>query len=135
MNAIMTWWAVSTVLVSHPIGNEILSRELLVEVVPVFVAVLVWLTRILFIGAITVAGENLLRGADRNLVPDSPRLSPLMQGALTKVRPQTIADSISRKQRDINSSRGETSDIPIGGRPTRVSRRPSTTSEIRRSNR
>lgn len=134
MNAVMTWWAVSTVLVSHPIGNEILSRELLVEVVPVFVAVLVWLTRILFIGAITVAGENLLRGTDRNMVPDRARLSPLMQGALTKVRPQTSADSVSRKHAEIRSAHNATMNIPVGERPTRVSRRPSTLSEARRSN-
>ncbi|MGD8807102.1 MAG: hypothetical protein PVH65_14695 [Chloroflexota bacterium] len=62
MNAVMTWWAVSTVLLSHDLGNEVLSREQLLHIVPVFVAVLVWLTRILFIGAVTMAGERLLHG-------------------------------------------------------------------------
>ena len=42
---------------NHDLGNEVLSRQQLLEVVPVFVAVLVWLTRILFIGAFTVAGN------------------------------------------------------------------------------
>jgi hypothetical protein len=66
MNAIMTWWAVSLTLLSHPFGNEVLGRETLLRVVPVFVAVLVWLTRILFIGAISVAGEHLFgRAAER----------------------------------------------------------------------
>jgi type IV secretory pathway VirB10-like protein len=37
-----------------------MSREELLKIVPVFVAVLVWLTRILFIGAVTVAGERLM---------------------------------------------------------------------------
>lgn len=59
MNALMTWWAVSLTLLDHELGNEILSRAQLLEVVPVFVAVLVWLTRILFIGAFTVAGGYL----------------------------------------------------------------------------
>lgn len=62
MNAVMTWWAVSSVLVGHELGNEILGREQLLRIVPVFVAVLVWLTRILFIGAITIAGERILYG-------------------------------------------------------------------------
>ncbi|MCA9969045.1 MAG: hypothetical protein KC425_02465, partial [Anaerolineales bacterium] len=59
MNAIMTWWAVSLTLLNHDLGNEILSRATLLEVVPIFVAALVWLTRILFIGSLTVAGSHL----------------------------------------------------------------------------
>jgi len=62
MNAMMTWWAVSLTLLNHQLGNEVLSREQLLQVVPIFVAVLVWLTRILFIGAFTVAGDHLFRG-------------------------------------------------------------------------
>lgn len=60
LNALMTWWAVSLTLLQHDFGNEVLSRGQLLQIVPIFVAVLVWLTRILFIGALTVAGEHLL---------------------------------------------------------------------------
>lgn len=59
MNAIMTWWAVNLTLLSHDLGNEVLSRGQLLKAVPLFVAILVWLTRILFIGAFSVAGEHL----------------------------------------------------------------------------
>ncbi len=59
MNAIMTWWAVSLTLLNHDFGNEVLGRETLLTMVPVFVAALVLLTRILFIGAFSVAGEHL----------------------------------------------------------------------------
>jgi hypothetical protein len=59
MNAIMTWWAISLTLLTHDFGNEVLSREQLLRWVPFFVATLVWLTRILFIGAISVAGEYM----------------------------------------------------------------------------
>ncbi len=59
MNAIMTWWAVNLTLLNHELGNEILSRQELIRFVPLFVAVLVWLTRILFIGAFSIAGDNL----------------------------------------------------------------------------
>ena len=61
MNAIMTWWAISLTLLNHNLGNEILSRDQLIRIVPIFVAVLVWLTRILFIGGIAVAGEKLFQ--------------------------------------------------------------------------
>lgn len=73
MNAVMTWWAVSTVLLGHELGNEVLSREQLLRIVPVFVAILVWLTRILFIGAITMAGERLLHGRSTPTPPPTLR--------------------------------------------------------------
>lgn len=59
MNAVMTWWAVSLLLLSHDFGNEVLSRDQLLKFVPVFIAALVWLTRILFIGSMAVAGDQL----------------------------------------------------------------------------
>lgn len=59
MNAVMTWWAVSLTLLSHEFGNEVLARETLLKLVPIFVAALVLLTRILFIGAFSVAGEHI----------------------------------------------------------------------------
>lgn len=61
MNALMTWWAVNLTLLNHGLGNEILSREQLLDIVPTFVAVLVWLTRILFIGAFSVAGDHFFQ--------------------------------------------------------------------------
>lgn len=75
MNAIMTWWAVNLTLLNHDFGNEVLSREQLLRVVPLFVAVLVWLTRILFIGAFSVAGEHLfdLAGQDDDVAPQRQR--------------------------------------------------------------
>jgi hypothetical protein len=63
MNAVMTWWAVSLTLLSHDFGNEVLSREQLLQFVPIFVAALVLLTRILFIGALSVAGEHVFERA------------------------------------------------------------------------
>lgn len=60
MNAMLTWWGVSLALLQHQsLGNEILSRATLLTVVPVFVAVMVWLIRILMIGTMSMAGERL----------------------------------------------------------------------------
>lgn len=74
-NSIMTWWAVSLTLLSHEFGNEVLSRETLLRYVPIFVAMLVWLTRILFIGAFSAAGEDVVGIArERNETPSSPPL-------------------------------------------------------------
>ncbi len=60
MNAVMTWWAVSLTLLDHNLGNEVLSREQLVRFVPIFVAILVWLTRILFIGSLSMASGHIV---------------------------------------------------------------------------
>jgi hypothetical protein len=93
MNAVMTWWAVSTVLLSHELGNEVLSREQLLRIVPVFVAILVWLTRILFIGAITMAGERLLHGRDSS--PTLAKVTPTGQSYTNTNTNQTRSSSQS----------------------------------------
>ena len=65
LNALMTWWAITLLLLGHPFtGNEVLSHAQLVNMVPIFVAIMVWLTRILFIGALSVAEDHLFSGAD-----------------------------------------------------------------------
>jgi hypothetical protein len=59
MNAVLTWWAVSLALLSHNgLGNEILGREALLSSVPLFVAVLVWLIRVLMIGTFTMTSTS-----------------------------------------------------------------------------
>lgn len=65
MNALLTWWGVSLALLHHAgLGNEILSREALLDVVPVFVAALVVLIRVLLIGTFSMAGDRLFTQAD-----------------------------------------------------------------------
>lgn len=66
MNATLTWWGVSLALLSHQgLGNEILGRDALLSSVPVFVAVLVWLIRVLMIGTLTLAGERIFSMGER----------------------------------------------------------------------
>ncbi len=65
LNAMATWWAVTLTLLNHDIGNEVLSREQILTFVPVLVAALVWLTRILIIGTFSVAGERLFSQAEK----------------------------------------------------------------------
>jgi hypothetical protein len=73
MNAMLTWWAVSLALLNHnSLGNEIISRDALISSVPVFVAILVWLIRVLMIGTFSLAGprfgsENDRKKSDRHV--------------------------------------------------------------------
>ena len=99
-NSIMTWWAVSLTLLSHDFGNEVLSREVLLRYVPIFVAMLVWLTRILFIGAFSVAGEDMFDTA-RNRADDQPLPAPRPDKATLPVRaaqPARAATPTARPQ-------------------------------------
>ena len=60
MNAALTWWAVSVALLQQAeLGNAVLERGTLLRVVPVFVAMLVWLIRVLMIGSFTLGGSRL----------------------------------------------------------------------------
>ncbi len=91
MNAMMTWWAVSVTLLSHDFGNEVLSREQLLRWVPFFVATLVWLTRILFIGAFSVAGEYIFDVRDLRRSPvKSTAKAEAMQPAPGRTPPAQI---------------------------------------------
>lgn len=114
MNAVMTWWAVSLTLLSHEFGNEVLSREQLLRWVPFFVATLVWLTRILFIGAFSVAGEYIFD--IRGLRPSAPKTKRI------KSRPanQPIAAVPHKQPRPVMSTRPARQSN--GQRPSRSSR-------------
>jgi hypothetical protein len=60
MNATLTWWGVAVAINGHTaLGSAIISRATLLKVVPVFVAVMVWIIRILIIGSFSMAGERL----------------------------------------------------------------------------
>jgi hypothetical protein len=60
MNAMLTWWGVSIAILNHQtLGSAVVARQTLLHVVPVFVAVMVWLIRVLIIGTFSVAGERL----------------------------------------------------------------------------
>lgn len=65
MNAMLTWWGVSIAILNNgALGNAVVERETLLRVVPIFVAVLVWLIRVLIIGTFSVAGDRLFSQAE-----------------------------------------------------------------------
>lgn len=68
MNAMLTWWGVSLALLNQSeLGNAVVDRETLLRVVPIFVAILVWLIRVLIISTFSVAGDRLFSQSDQNL--------------------------------------------------------------------
>ncbi len=86
MNAMLTWWGVSVALLQHvPAGASVLGTETVQKVIPVFVAILVWLVRVLIIGTISVAGPQLFGGW---AVPE-PRTRRSSRASTTR-RPATV---------------------------------------------
>ena len=64
-NAGLTWWGVSVAIVSHQSeGASLFQAGVLARFVPVFVAGMVWLIRVLIIGTFSMAGERLFSVAD-----------------------------------------------------------------------
>jgi hypothetical protein len=65
MNAVLTWWGVSVAVRSHQeLATQIIGRTTIIKVVPVFVALMVWLIRVFIIGTISMAGDRLFSLAD-----------------------------------------------------------------------
>ena len=69
MNAALTWWGVSVaILQSGHLGSAVVSTEIMTKGIPVFVAVMVWLIRVLIIGTFSVAGDRLFSQAPSKTV-------------------------------------------------------------------
>jgi hypothetical protein len=66
-NATLTWWGVSVAIVSHnSLGQDaVLSSAALTKGVPIFVAAMVWLIRVLIIGTFSLAGDRLFTTDER----------------------------------------------------------------------
>jgi len=64
-NAMLTWWGVSVAILNHTaVGGSLVGQTVMIKVVPIFVAAMVWLIRVLIIGTFSVAGERLFTLAD-----------------------------------------------------------------------
>ena len=112
MNAMLTWWGVSTAILHNPsLGNAVVDRAALVKVVPIFVAILVWLIRVLIIGSFSVAGGNLFgqsrgsnvkkksRSYSRNAAKTTPvQAQARRKTALRAVEPSPVYQGDSQYQ-------------------------------------
>ncbi|HLE51340.1 MAG TPA: hypothetical protein VI755_04730 [Anaerolineales bacterium] len=88
MNAMLTWWGVSIALLNREnLGNAVVERETLLRIVPIFVATLVWLIRVMIIGTFSVAGDRLFSQADRRIGQGQYGAYPLNRPNSNRVNP------------------------------------------------
>ena len=95
MNAMLTWWGVSIAIYhDNTLGNGIIARKTLLQVVPVFVAVMVWLIRVLIIGTFATTGERLFGSQDA--VTHSRRNSQTRSWQTSRSQPMPARSLTSR---------------------------------------
>jgi hypothetical protein len=66
-NAILTWWGVSVAIVSHASasGGAVVSAATMTKIVPIFVAAMILLVRVMIIGTFSLAGDRLFTTDER----------------------------------------------------------------------
>jgi len=64
-NATLTWWGVSVAVLKHSAeGGTLLGQQTLTNIVPIFVAGMVLLIRVLLINTFSIAGDRIFSMAD-----------------------------------------------------------------------
>ena len=123
MNAILTWWGVSMAIVNHSVrSTSVMDPNTLTKVVPIFVAVMVWVIRVLIIGTLSVAGDRLANGERRSYVvnrgrhinPSIPAPSPALSSVSSMSARPSLARSAGASRPapipELASSRAQTSE-------------------------
>jgi len=123
MNATLTWWGVSMAIVNHSVrSTAVVDPDTLTKVVPIFVAVMVWVIRVLIIGTLSVAGDRVLNGERRSYVVNRGRhFNPSVQApspALSAASSMPVRPSLARSAGpsrpapipELNASRSQASE-------------------------
>ena len=113
MNAMLTWWGVALAISDHVVkSSAVLDTRMLTVGVPLFVAIMVWLIRILVIGSLSSAAESLRSPTAsqaptptvrRESIPAKPASTPILN-RMNPVTPSNIRSNINLSK---SRSRGE----------------------------
>ncbi len=104
MNAVLTWWGVSMAIVDHKVQSaSIMDPQTMNLIVPIFVAVMVWVIRILIIGSLSLAMDRLLHPAgvqpmleDQIPLPVSPAVPMTTYASRPMQQPATINPMVAQ---------------------------------------
>jgi len=74
-NAMLTWWGVSVAIVNHASqsGGAVISAATMTKVVPIFVAAMILLIRVLIIGTFSLAGDRMFTTDNQRSHNNYPR--------------------------------------------------------------
>jgi hypothetical protein len=63
LNATLTWWAMSVAISGHSaLGAAVVGQKAMMNAVPVVIAILVWLTRVMIIATFAFIGDKMWAG-------------------------------------------------------------------------
>ena len=92
-NATLTWWGVSVAIVNHSsaAAGTVVSNATLTKVIPIFVAAMILLIRVLIIGTFSLSGDRLFSTASehapRTYQPNAAPSSSALRPASSLMRP------------------------------------------------
>lgn len=124
-NAILTWWGVSVAIVSHnsASGSAVVSAATMTKIVPIFVAAMILLVRVLIIGTFSLAGDRLFTTAEhRRSYNNSPR--PVQQSSYSSAQSSAAlrpASSLSRPAQNQHSAAATFRPAPKANTPQQTS--------------
>jgi hypothetical protein len=120
-NAVLTWWGVSVAIAGHASeGSLLVGRSTIVQTVPVVVAVMVWVIRVLIIGTFSVAGESLFTVGE-----GGPLSSPVARRQAPESFPPPARRPIPAVQSPASAAAAEPSYHPVGMSARSQQQRPS----------
>ncbi len=133
-NASLTWWGVSVAVLNHVAeGSSLVGQSAMMNIVPIMVAGMVWLIRVLIIGTFSVAGERLFTMADAKQQPGLFRPAGVNQPINTNLHSQNYPRPAPKPRTmpvPAYASRPEPTYHPIG--MTAMSRNENNSTTIRR---
>ena len=110
-NAILTWWGVSVAIVSHASasGGAVVSTATMTKVVPIFVAAMILLVRVMIIGTFSLAGDRLFTTDERRSYNSSrPTQTRTQEPTYRPVQSQPVIRPASTLSRPAQSAQGNT---------------------------
>ncbi len=102
-NAILTWWGVAVAIVNHTSqsGGAVISSETMTKIVPIFVAAMILLVRVLIIGTFSIAGDRLFT-TDNQRAYNGPR--PAQQQSYRPVSQPPVLRSAASLNRPVTQN-------------------------------
>src|SRR5215207_10052349 len=103
-NAMLTWWGVSVAIVNHASqsGGAVISAATMTKVVPIFVAAMILLIRVLIIGTFSLAGDRLFTTSNERRSYNEPRPVQQQTQSYRPATSQPIIRSASSLNRPAN---------------------------------
>ena len=110
-NAILTWWGVSVAIVSHASasGGAVISTATMTKIVPIFVAAMILLVRVLIIGTFSLAGDRLFTTDTRRSYSYNNKPRPAQEQTYRPAQSQPVIRPASTLSRPAQSAQGNPS--------------------------